>query len=89
MMRSTWYGQQRIQIDERLRRKLGEADVGRQPRGIRQPPTVLREQLTKLGLRIRVLGEDTLARDFGDVRWLEMNLQRLREAIHQAGELHP
>ena len=81
--------EQRIQVDERLGRKLGEADVGGQLRGVREPATVLREQLTKLGLGIGVLGEDTLARDFGDVGWFEMNLQRLREAVHQAGELHP
>src|SRR5579884_1161833 len=67
-------GQQRVEVHERLGRKLRQADVGGQLRGVREAATVLGEQLPKLRLGISVLGEDTLARDFGDVRWFEMNL---------------
>ena len=54
-----------------------------------EPAAVLREELAERRLRIGVLGEDALARDLGDVGRLEVDLQRLREAVHQARELDP
>ena len=56
---------------------------------IGEPAAVLVEELAKLGLGIGVLREDAFARDFGDVGRLEVDLQGLREAVHQARELDP
>src|SRR5262249_547879 len=80
-------GQQRIQVDERLGREPWEADVRCQLRRIRESPAMLREELAELSLSVCILREDALARNFRDVRRLEMHLQGLREAVHETGQL--
>ena len=64
----------RVDAEWLLAGVLGEADVRGQLRGVGKPATVLREQLAKLGLSVGVLGENTLARDLGDVGRLEVDL---------------
>ena len=77
--------QQRVQVDEAVARQLGELDVGGEPRVLGQATAVLVEELAERGLRGGVLREHAAARDLGDVRRLEMDLER--EAVHQPREL--
>ena len=85
MMRSIWYGQQRVQVDEAVAGQLGQPDVGGEPRVLGEAPAVLVEELPERRLCGGVLREHAAARHLGDVRRLEMDLQR--EAVHQAREL--
>ena len=77
--------QQRIEIDETVTRQLGQLDVGGEARVLREPSAVLVEELSQRLLRGGILGQHASAGDLGDVRRLQMDLQR--EAVHQAGKL--
>ena len=76
---------QRVEVDERHRVELPEADIGGQPGVVCEPTAVLGEEKAERVLRAGVLRQDALARNFGDVRGLEVDLER--EAVHEASQL--
>ncbi len=78
-------GQQRIEIDEAVTGQLWQLDVGGETRVLREPASVLVEELSQGLLRGSIFRQNTSAGDLGDVRRLQMDLQR--EAVHQAGKL--
>ena len=79
--------EQRVEIDEGLGGQLQEPDIGRHAGVVGQPPAVLGEPLAQQLLGRGMLGQDTLAGDLGDVRRLQVHLQR--EAVHQPRQLDP
>ena len=80
-------GHQRIEVDEALRRQLGQLDVGREPGAVGEAAAVLGEELAQVLLGLGVLRQHALARDLRDVRRLQVDLQR--EAVHEARQLDP
>jgi hypothetical protein len=64
---------------------FGQFDVSRQAHVLGEPSSVLVKELPQHLLRGGIFRRNAPAGDLGDIRRLQMDLQR--EAVHQAGKL--
>jgi len=76
--------QERVKGDEGISSEVGQAVIGADGGALGQASTVGFELLAEEPLAFCILGQDAAAGYFGNIGWLQVNLER--KAVHEAGE---